>query len=358
MNKLKYKLIEKHAADGQLPVSLMFIDKKDVLEAGVTYREACEILAKEYNKPSSVHILDMDAVTVTSDGIMMDFAQVAFASCDYGVVNKEFGFMQISEMPYSQELLAEEPHMKQWDALYPGKRLYRGPNREDRWPRSFSNEPQTITGRIANNNTGTEVMDLVEMDEILVLAHGMREIMKNDGVVEIGIAGPVISVGIGMIVFETYGRIFHRSFKAGESGHNSGEYAKTVKSDYPVLTSTKRDFAKYTLDALKIGLLPGRDLGCSPAVLQIAKATGYEIALDSINKRAWIELDSLGMTREWLESDTEILSEEEFLNRADDLISGIPNGKIYKVSEIVQNLEVEVKPTEEGIKFKKRDLLY
>ncbi|ONI47160.1 hypothetical protein AN644_01325 [Candidatus Epulonipiscium fishelsonii] len=356
MNKLKYKLIEKGAADGQLPVSLIFVDKKDVLKAGITYRQACDIIAKDYKKPTSVHILDMDATTVTSDGIMMDFAQVAFASCDFGIVNKEFGFMQISEMPYSQELLAEEPHMKQWDALYPGKRLYRGPNMQDRWPRTLNNEPQTITGRIANNNTGTEVMDLVEMDEVLVLAHGMREIMKDDGVLEIGIAGPVISVGIGMIVFETYGRIFHRSFKAGESGHNSGEYAKTVKSDYPVMTSTKRNFAKYTLDALKIGLIPGKDLGCAPAVLAIAKYTGYPIDYDNINHRAWIELDSLGMTREWLEAENEILSEEEFLNQADKLIPGIPAGKLYNVKDISRICEVEVVPTEEGSQFKKRDL--
>ena len=122
MAELKYKLIPKGAAEGRVPVSMIFVDKKDIVEANITYREACELIAKDYNGPASIDIIDMDAVTVSSDGIMLDFAVVALASCDYGIINKDVGFMQISEMPYSQKLLEEEPHMKQWDLLHPGKR--------------------------------------------------------------------------------------------------------------------------------------------------------------------------------------------------------------------------------------------
>jgi hypothetical protein len=335
MAELKYRLLEKGAADGNINVALIFLDKLDIVKSGLTIREACEAVAKDYNGPAAIDVLDMDACTVTSDGILLPFGLIAFASCDYGMINKDFGFMPISEVPYTQELLDEEPHMKQWDILYPGKRVYRGPNLKDRWPRIPHNESQTITGRIANNNTGSEVMDVVEMEEILLIAHCMLEIMKEDGEVIIGLSGPEVSVGIGMIVFETNGRIFNRAYGAGQTGHNSGEYAKTVKSDYPAITSTKRNFAKYTIDALEIGMVPGRDLGCAPAVLAIAKAMGYEIDLDNIVDRAWVELNSVGVTRKWIESPNEILNREQFLDRADELIPGMPGAVKYKVSDIV-----------------------
>ena len=175
----------------------------------------------------------------------------------------------------------------QWDAIpaYSGKQLFRGPNFEDRWPRVPHNETQTITSRIANNNTGSEMMNVVDMTEVLVPAYGALEIMR-DGEVLIGVAGPEISVGIGMVVYENYGRIFNRSYGAGKTAHNSGEYAKTVKSDYPAIAGRKSTLMEYTLRALEIGLVPGKDLGCSPAVLAIARAGGFPIAYDNIEKRA------------------------------------------------------------------------
>lgn len=342
MAELKYKLIPKGAAEGRVPVSMIFINQKDIVNAGLGYREACEIIAKDFNGPASIDIIDMDAVTVSSDGIMLDFAVVAIASCDYGMVNKDVGFMQISEMPYSKELLDEEPHMKQWDALHPGKRLYRGPNRNDRFPRNILDETETITGRIANNNTGSEVLDVVNMEEILIMAPGMFQIMKEKGDVLIGIAGPEVSVGIGMIVFETNGRIFNRAYGAGQTGHNSGIYAKTVKSDYPAITAVKRDFAEYIIDALDIGLIPGRDLGCSPAVLAVAKAMGYKIDCDNIVERAWIELNSVGITRQWLEEPNEILTREELLDRADEIIPGMSDGKKFAVCDIVKECTISL----------------
>ena len=93
MAELKYKLIPKGAAEGRVPVSMIFVDQKYITSIGLSYRQACEIIAKSYNGPASIDIIDMDAVTVSSDGIMLDFAVVAIASCDYGLINKDVGFM-------------------------------------------------------------------------------------------------------------------------------------------------------------------------------------------------------------------------------------------------------------------------
>lgn len=343
MATLKYKLIPAGAAEGRVPINLIFIDKKDVVANGLTYREACEVMAKNFKEPAAIDIMDMDAITVTSDGIVVDYAVVAFASIDYGMINKDFGFLSVTEQGYSEKLLAEEPHMKQWNAIdaYRGKQLFRGPNFEDRWPRVAHNETQTITGRIANNNTGSEMMDVINMTEVLVPAYGAIEIMK-DGEVLIGVSGPEISVGIGMVVFETYGRIFNRSYGAGKTAHNSGKYAKTVKSDYPAIAGRKSTLAEYTLRALEIGLVPGKDLGCSPAVLSIAAAGGFEIAYDNIEERAWVELESVGITKEGLKANTKNLSHEEIVAHADEIVPGITDGKLFKVADICKNLEAEI----------------
>jgi len=335
MAKLKYKIIPQGAAEGRVPINLIFIDKKDVVEAGLTYRQACEVMAKNFKEPAAIDIIDTDAVTVSSDGIMVDYAVVAFASIDYGMINRDFGYLGISEQAYSEKLLSEEPHMKQWDAIdaYRGKRLFRGPNFNDRLPRVAHNETQTITGRIANNNTGSEFMNVIDMTEILVPAYGALEIM-HDGEVLVGLAGPEISVGIGMVVFETYGRIFNRSYGAGLTAHNSGLYAKTVKSDYPAIAGRKKTLAEYTMRALEIGLVPGRDLGCSPAVLSVAKAIGAPIAYDKIEERAWLELGTVGITEDWLKAPSKQLTHAEVLEKADEIVPGISDGKLFKVSQI------------------------
>lgn len=117
MATLKYKLIPAGAAEGRVPINLIFIDKKDVVANGLTYREACEVMAKNFKEPAAIDIMDMDAITVTSDGIVVDYAIVAFASIDYGMINKDFGFLSVTEQGYSEKLLAEEPHMKQWNGI-------------------------------------------------------------------------------------------------------------------------------------------------------------------------------------------------------------------------------------------------
>ena len=342
MAKLKYRLIPQGAADGMVPINLVYVDKKDVDACGMWMYDACCAIAKDLNEPAAIDVIDMNAVSVSSDGIMVDMAVVAFASADYGKVNREYGFLGVSEYPYYSKLLEEEPHMAQWnEPRYSGKRLYRGSNPSDMRPRDSLNERQTITGRIANNNTGSEMMNLIDMTEILTPMFGMLSIMEDREVL-IGVAGPEISVGIGMVVREHFGRIFgFGGAQAGNTAHASGEYAKTVKSDYPAIVATKPFHAEYTIRALENGMIPGRHISSSPTNLSIAHAMGYPIDLDNITPAAWIELESIGITREKLEAPSPKLSREEAIAKADEIIPGMTQGKKFKVSDICEIRYVE-----------------
>ena len=345
--KLKYRIIPQGAADGMVPLNWVFIDKKDVKECGITDLEACYAVGKALGDDcAAVDIIDMDAVTVTSDGIMAPGAVVGVASVDHGLINQNYGYLNISPLPYSDQMIKEEPHMKQWLIdEYKGRPLHRGPSAEDRGNRGPNNENMTMTGRIANNNCGSEVMNMVEMTEILAPYFGIHEIM-TDGEVTIGIAGPVVSVGIGMVVSERHGRIFGGknlgAYHAGMSAHNSGKYAKTVKQDYPAIAAPKSVLAEHTLRAFDIGLVAGRDIGCSPAVLSLAKAYGKPIDLDNITQRAWIELESIGITREKLEAPSNVMSREEVIAHADEIIPGMDGAKKYAVSDICEIRYVEI----------------
>ena len=341
MQTLKYRIIPEGAADGVVPLNWVFLDKKDIDAAGITDRQACELIAKELKDTcAAVNVMDMDGVTVTSDGIMADGAVAAIASVDHGFINHDFGFMPITPLPFTDQMLHDEPHMKQWlEDCYIGRKIYRGPLKEDRGERDSHNESMTLTRRIANNNVGSEAMNMVAMTEILIPFFGMYEVMTG-GNVNIGIAGPVLSVGIGMIVSERYGRIFGSAnlgaYKAGMTAHNSGKYAKTVKSDYPAIVAPKSVLAEYTLRAMDAGCVAGRDIGCSPAVLRLAQAYGKPIDLDNISKRAWIELESVGITRESLEKTVTPMSREEVIANADKIIPGMEDSKPYAVSDICQ----------------------
>ncbi len=346
--KLKYRIIPKGAADGVVPLNWVFIEKKDIKECGLTDLDACLAIGKSLGDDcAAVNVMDMDdAVTVTSDGIMAPGAVVGVASVDHGMINKSYGYLNISSLPYSEQMIEEEPHMKQWlTEEYKGKTLYRGPSAEDRGERGPNNENMTMSGRIANNNCGSEVMNMVDMTEILAPFFGQVEIM-SDGEVIIGVAGPEVSVGIGMVVSERHGRVFGGknlgSYKAGMSAHNSGVYAKTVKSDYPAICAPKSVLADYSLKALDIGLIPGRHIGSSPALLCLARAYGKPIDCDNISERAWIELESVGITKQWLQSPCEVLSREDVIAKADEIIPGMPGAKKYKVSDICEVRYVEI----------------
>lgn len=341
MSKLKYRIIPKGAIDGIMPLNWVFIDKKDAEAVGLPPYDACMAIGKELGDDcAAINVMDMDAVTVTSDGIVVNGAVIADASVDHGMINSKFGFLNISEIPYSDQMMKEEPHMKLWlTNYYKGKPLHRGPSKTDIGERSSHNEYMTMSGRICNNNCGSEVMNMVEMTEILAPFLGQYEIMTN-GYVNVGLAGPVVSVGIGMVVSERHGRIFGSdslgAYRAGMTAHNSGIYARTVKKDYPAIVADKSVLAEYTLRALDIGLVPGRDIGCSPAVLCLAKAYGKPIDYDNITSRAWIELDSVGVSKKFLQTPGKIMTREEVIANAKDIIPGMEDSKRYAVSDICE----------------------
>lgn len=340
MNTLTFKVIPEGIQDGKIiPLSIVFADRDQIRECQITEDDAIRLIAAQFDGPVGINIFDRNAVTTTSDGIMVDCAIVRMGAGDRGKVNPDFGILPMAEMPYSEELIREEPHLRQWQALYPGRPLYRGP---DPARKRIPVHNVVITGRASNNNSATEMMNILTMEEILLPFLGQREIM-TDGTVVLGYTGEVISVGIGMTVKEKYGRVFpHRQFGAGETAHNSGVYAQTLKRDIPCIVAEKRTLAEYTIRALEIGLVPGREIGCSPAVLSIARAMGFEIAFDNITDGAWAELASVGITKEWLQEPHDCLTREEVLSLADSIIPGVNQGKKIPVSSLCRLCTLEV----------------
>ena len=67
---------------------------------------------------------------------------------------------------------------------------------------------------------------------------------------------------------------------------------------------------------------------------------GKEIAWERITDRAWVELDSVGFTREYFDS-LPRLTEEEILERADELIPGMEDAVTVKAADIVLDVEIE-----------------
>ncbi|WP_343207951.1 hypothetical protein [Anaerolentibacter hominis] len=341
MKTLTYKLIPEGIRENKIiPLTIVFVDNQDVVSCGLTPEDAIRMIAAEFDGPVGINIFDMNAVTTTSDGIMVDSAIIRMGAGDRGRVNPDFGILSMEEMPYSPELVLEEPHLKQWQALYPGRKLYRGPNPANK---RIPVHNVVITGRASNNNSATEMMNIVTMEEILLPYLGQREIMTN-GRILFGYTGEVISVGIGMTVKEKYGRVFpHRQFGAGDTAHNSGEYAKTLKRDIPCIVAEKPVLARYTLRALTLGLVPGKDIGCSPAVLSVARALGSEIAYDNITPAAWEELASVGITKDWLLEPHPAMTPEEIIEHAPDLIPGVSEGREYAVSDFCETRSLTVR---------------
>jgi len=302
------------------PINIAFVDIKDVAKTGKTTEEFIKDIAKVIDGPVGINIFDMDAVTTTSDGIMVEGAIVTMAAADIGRVHPEFGILHMEEMPVTPELIKEEPHLAQWEKYYKGKKLFRGP---DPHKKLIPVHNAVMTGKAINNNSATEMMNAVTMEEILLPILGQLQIMKDRPVV-FGLTGGVISVGIGMTVAEMYGRVFPtRQFKAGDTAHGSGEYAKTLKATIPCIVAPKKVLAHYIIKSLKAGMVPGLHIGCSPAVLAVARAFGSPIAVDNITKKARIELESVGIDVEKLSDSTELLTEDQILKNADAIIPGV-----------------------------------
>lgn len=340
MNTLEYKVIpEGMIGDILIPLNIVLVDEKDVARAGLGRHEAIHEIARSIDGACGINIFDMDAVTTTSDGIMARGAIVCMGAADRGKVNPDFGILDMAEMPYSDRLVGEEPHLVQWKKRYPGTRLFRGP---DPSTKIIPVHNVVISGRASNNNSATEMMNIITMEEILLPILGQLACMNGDDVL-LGRTGEVISVGIGMTVAEQFGRVFPtRQFRAGETAHGSGEYAKTLKKNIPCMVAGKAILARHILNALEDGCIPGRSIGCSPAVLTVAKYTGAEMDLENITARAWEELESVGMQREWLRSDVERLTQTELIGRANELIPGLEGAEPYRADEIVQVREISV----------------
>lgn len=340
MSKLKYKIIpEGMLHDIFVPMSAVFIDYADVKACNLTMLEACEKIAATIPGPTGYNMFDMTATTTNSDGVMIDGSMTCMAASDYGKINKDFGYLEMVEVPYSEELIQAEPHLKQWKKSYPDRRLIMGP---DPKKKKIPIHNAVLTGRAGNNNSATEMMHYITMEEILYPITGQLQIMK-DGKVEVGGTGFVISVGIGMVVGEEYGRIVpHRQFRCGSSAHNSGEYAKYLKSHIPVIAADKSELSKYIIQALQTGVIPGKDIGASPAVLSVARHMGILPDFDNMTQASLDELSDVGFTKEWITADVEKLTPVEIIAKAHEIIPGIDNPKKYDVSEVVQVKYIEV----------------
>ncbi len=340
MAQLKYKMIPEGMLNGKLvPLNIVLIDLKDVEACGLGHKEAMELVASTIEEPAGINIIDLDACSTTSDGVVVKGAIMRMAASDRGRINKDFGYLEMKPLGYyGDEEIAREPHLKVWKEKYPGTELYMGP---DFTKKIIPVHNVVITGRASNNNSATEMMNIVTMEEILLPVLGQIEILKG-GKVLLGKTGEVISVGIGMVVPEWYARIIPKGqYRCGDTAHGSGEYAKTLKKDIPIICAAKPVLAKNIIQALECGLVPGRTIGGSPAVLTIAKYLHKEIAFDNITERAYEELASVGCTKEWMHSEFPLLTPEEIIERADELIPGCEDYTEYDADELVQVKYVE-----------------
>lgn len=340
MSKLSFRCLpmgvgSKHGA----PIFVALVDKKEIDSSGLGEAGALDLIAKTIKGPVAINVFDMEAVTTTSDGVVIPGTIVTMAAGDMGKIHKEFGVLQMEEIEVTKELIKEEPHLAPLLKLYPGRKLFRGPNPAKKL---IPVHNVVMTGKAINNNSATEVMNAVTMEEMLLPILGQLQAIK-DGDIVFALIGGVISVGIGMTVAEQFGRVFPtRQFKAGETAHNSAEYAQTLKANIPCVVAPKEILAGYILDVLECGMIPGRELGCSPAVLSVAHAMGGKIDLDNITARAWLELESVGTCRSALEQPSPRLTREEIISRADSIIPGLVKPLRVKSTDYFQKIEVDI----------------
>ncbi|MDX9872323.1 MAG: hypothetical protein RBT41_07880 [Clostridia bacterium] len=340
MRKLSFRYLpmgvgSKHGA----PINIALVDQKEIAASGLSEETALEMIVQKIGGPVAVNVFDMEAVTTTSDGIIVPGAIIAMAAGDRGKIHPEFGVLHMEEIEVTEELVEEEPHLAPLFKLYPGRRLFRGP---DPAKKLIPVHNVCMTGKAVNNNSATEVMNVITMEEMLLPILGQLQAMREGDIV-FAITGGVISVGIGMTVAEKFGRVFPtRQFKAGDTAHNSGGYAQTLKATIPCLAAPKEVLARYILDVLECGLVPGRELGCSPAVLSVAHAFAAEIALDQITPRAWLELESVGISRKGLEQPSPELDRAEIIARADEIIPGLVEPRRVSSKDYFKKIELAV----------------
>lgn len=321
------------------PINIALLDKKDVETSGKSIKEVIDKIAKVVGGPVGINVFDMDAVTTTSDGLVVEGAIVAMAAGDIGTVHKEFGMLNMEEIEVTPQLIKEEPHLAQWDKYYKGKKLFRGPNPNKK---IIPVHNVVMTGKAVNNNSATEMMNAVTMEEILLPILGQLQIMKDEPII-FGITGQIISVGIGMTVAEKYGRVFPtRQFYAGDTAHGSGEYAKTLKANIPCIVAPKNVLARYIIQALDAGMIPGLHIGCSPAVMAVANAKGAQIAFGNITQKAKTELRSIGVDVDNMKPPKPLMTDEEIIEMADKIIPGVEDPVLIESSDIVTKLTLSI----------------
>ena len=338
MGKIKARIVpEGNIGEVFNPLTLILLDADNIKEAGLDYEQAIKAAATYTDGPCGIDIYDRNTITTTSDGLLVECGMVAIGASDQGLVNPRFGWNKMYEEAWSEQIVEEEPNLKAWKALYPEYRLVKGP---DPAYKKLAVHNAVITGRACNNNAGSEIMNLITMRETLFPCLGLRSLFLGDDV-RIGHAGAAFSVSIGMMFPEQYGRIsWFRTCEAGNTLHNSGEFAQTLKRELPCVTSTKEMFAGYVIRHLNAGLVPARDCSCAPSILAIACSLGKEIAWERITDRAWAELNSIGCTKEYLDS-LPRLTEEEVIAKANELIPGMDDAITVKASDIVLDVEIE-----------------
>lgn len=340
MATLKYKLLPEGDLAGHYnPLSLCLLDKADIDACGITPKEAIYAVAKQIPGPAGLDVYDRDTVTTTSDGLMVEAAMVAIGASDKGIVNPTYGYLPMLESPWSEELVKEEPCLESWDKLYKGKRLFRGPDPK------FKKIPEhnaVITGRACNNNSASEIMNLITMKEMLLPFLGLRSLFFGQDAL-VGFAGGELSVSIGMMVPETNGRVAYIPVcQAGDTLHNSGPYAQTLKAKLPTVTCVKPMLVDYIAKHLDVGMVPGVQISVAPPVLVTATLLGKKIAWDRITPRAWEELESVGYGKERFDNMKERMTLDEIKARADELIPGMRDAKLVHAADVLKECTVEV----------------
>ena len=340
MSKLAFCYLEKGiGAKHGAPINIALVDKKAIETAGISEEKALATIAATISGPVAINVFDLNAVTTTSDGVIVKGAIVTMGAADRGKIHREFGVLHMEEIKVTPELLVEEPHLRPLSSLYPGCSLFRGP---DPAKKLIPVHNVCMTGKAINNNSATEMMNAVTMEEMLFPILGQLQVMQQDDIV-FAVTGGVVSVGIGMTVAEKFGRVFPtRQFSAGETAHDCGEYAKTLKAGIPCIVAPKSVLAKHIIEVLEFGLIPGRDLGCSPAVLCVAHALGSAIDLENISKRAWLELESIGLTKNQLTAPGLQLSRNEIIARSDEIIPGLIEPHQVKSTDYFKPVEVQL----------------
>ncbi|ABB15582.1 hypothetical protein [Carboxydothermus hydrogenoformans] len=324
----------KHGA----PVTIAYVDVKEFQEANLEIDEGLKIIAKYFNSPVAINVFDMEnAFTTTSDGLCVEGAIIAFAAADRGKIHPEFGRLFCKERELKPEMFEREPHLRMGYENFPTKKLYIGP---DPAQKLVPLHNVVISGRTVNNNSGTEVMDCVTMEEMLLPILGQLQIMRDEDILW-GITGGHISVGIGCTIVEDYSRSQpFMKCKPGNTAHNSGPYAQTLKAKLPCIVAPKDVLAKHILDALDFGLRPAKELGCSPAVLYVAAYYGVDLNIENITPAARLELEALGIDLDKLPEITPKLSREEIIARADEIIPGVENAELIPSTAIIEKVEI------------------